>query len=154
MRRSALPYAVVMLAGLLTAGCRASVPGTGPQRPDQLMLTREQIAEPRFTSAYDVVRALRSNWLNSRGIASLRSKVEVQVYLDGVHLGGVQALQNISTPSIQYIRYFNGTDATTRWGIGHGRGVIYIGTGSPADPARGLATSSSARGRGPAPFRR
>lgn len=134
MRRSALPLAVVVLAVSLAAGCRASVPGAGQERPDQLMLTREQIAEPRFTSAYDVVRALRSNWLNARGIASLRFKVEVQVYLDGVHLGGVQTLQNISTPSIQYIRYINGTDATTRWGIGHGRGVIFIGTGSPPEP--------------------
>lgn len=134
MRRSALPYAVVMLAVSLTAGCRASAPGAGQERPDQLMITREQIAEPRFSSAYDVVRALRSNWLNARGIASLRFKVEVQVYLDGVHLGGVQTLQNISTPSIQYMQYFNGTDATTRWGIGHGRGVIYIGTGPPPEP--------------------
>jgi len=131
MRRSTLLYAMGVLAVSLTAGCRASVPGAGQGRPDQLMLTREQIAEPRFTSAYDVVRALRSNWLNARGIASLRFKVEVQVYLDGVHLGGVQTLQSISTPSIQYMQYFNGTDATTRWGIGHGRGVIFIGTGPP-----------------------
>ena len=134
MRRSALPLAVVVLAVSLGAGCRASVSGAGQERPDQLMLTREQIAEPRFTSAYDVVRALRSNWLNARGSASLRFKVEVQVYLDGVHLGGVQTLQNISTPSVQYMQYFNGTDATTRWGIGHGRGVIFIGTGPTPEP--------------------
>ena len=52
--------------------------------------------------------------------------MEVQVYLDGVHLGGVDMLKGISTPAIQYLRYINGTDATTRWGIGHGRGVIFI----------------------------
>ena len=134
MRRSALLYAVAVLVGSLTAGCSASRPAAGEERPDQQWIMREQIAEPRFSSAYDVVRALRSNWLNSRGIASLRLKTEVQVYLDGVHLGGAQTLEGISTPSIQYIRYFNGTDATTRWGIGHGRGVIYIGTGPPPEP--------------------
>ncbi len=134
MRRSALRYTVVVLAVSLTAGCGASLPGAGQERPDQQLITREQLEEPRFSSAYDVVRALRSNWLSTRGIASLRLKTEVQVYLDGVHLGGVQALQGISTPAIQYIRYFNGTDATTRWGIGHGRGVIYVGTGPLPDP--------------------
>ncbi|MHB1096923.1 MAG: hypothetical protein ACYC3F_12195 [Gemmatimonadaceae bacterium] len=134
MRRSALPYAVVVLVASLTAGCTASLPGAGEERPDQQWIMREQIAEPRFSSAYDVVRALRSNWLSTRGIASLRLKTEVQVYLDGVHLGDVEMLQGISTPAIQYIRYFNGTDATTRWGIGHGRGVIYVGTGPLPEP--------------------
>ncbi|MHB0962648.1 MAG: hypothetical protein ACYC5V_05510 [Gemmatimonadaceae bacterium] len=134
MRRSALLYAVVMLVASFTDGCKASLPAAGEERPDQQWIMREQIAEPRFSSAYDVVRALRSNWLSTRGSASLRSKVEVQVYLDGVHLGGVQALQGLSTPSIQYIRYINGTDATTRWRIGHGRGVIFVGTGPLPDP--------------------
>ncbi len=134
MRRSALPYAVIVLVASFSAGCRASLPGAGEERPDQQWITREQIEDPRFSSAHDVVRTLRSNWLNSRGTASLRFKTEVQVYLDGVHLGGVQALQGISTPSIQYIRYFNGTDATTRWGIGHGRGVIFVGTGPMPKP--------------------
>lgn len=133
MRRSALSFAVVALAGALAAGCRASQPGVGQERPDQQWITREQIAEPRFTSAYDVVRALRGTWLNPRGAASIRSRVEVQVYLDGVHLGGVDMLKGISTPTVQYMRYVNGTDATTRWGIGHGRGVIYVGTGPPPE---------------------
>ena len=123
-----------MLALSLVAGCSASRPAAGRERPEQSVLTRQQIEDPRFSTAYDVVRALRGNWLNARGNASFRFKIEVQVYLDGVHLGGVQALQNISTPAIQYIRYINGTDATTRWGIGHGRGVIYIGTGSAPEP--------------------
>lgn len=134
MRRSALPYAVVVLVASLTAGCSASLPGRRQERPEQQWIMREQIAEPRFSSAYDVVRALRSNWLSSRGDASIRLRTEVQVYLDGVHLGGVEMLQGISTPAIQYIRYFNGTDATTRWGIGHGRGVIYVGTGPVPEP--------------------
>ena len=134
MRRSALSYAVVALVGALAAGCRASLPGAGQERPDQQWVTREQVAEPRFSSAYDVVRALRSNWLSTRGIASLRLKTEVQVYLDGVHLGGVDMLKSISTPAVQYIRYINGTDATTRWGIGHGRGVIFVGTGPMPEP--------------------
>jgi hypothetical protein len=134
MRCSASPYVVVLLVASLTAGCGASLPGAGQERPDQQWITREQVAEPRFSSAYDVVRALRGTWLNPRGAASIRTRVEVQVYLDGVHLGGVDMLKGISTPTIQYIRYFNSTDATTRWGIGHGRGVIYIGTGPTPDP--------------------
>lgn len=134
MRRSALSYGVVVLIGAMAAGCSASLSGAGQERPDQQWITREQIAEPRFSSAYDVVRALRNTWLNPRGAASIRSRVEVQIYLDGIHLGGVDALKSVSTPAIQYMQYINGTDATTRWGIGHGRGVIFIGTGPPPAP--------------------
>lgn len=134
MRRSALSCASVVLTLSLVAGCSASRPGAGQEQSEQSVLTRQQIEDPRFSTAYDVVRALRSNWLNARGNASFRFKVEVQVYLDGTHLGGVQALQNISTPAIQYIHYINGTDATTRWGIGHGRGVIFVGTRPPPEP--------------------
>lgn len=72
MRRSALSYAVVMLVASLTTGCRASLPATAEARPDQLWISREQIAEPRFSSAYDVVRVLSRNWPSTRGIASLR----------------------------------------------------------------------------------
>ncbi len=134
MRRAALRYAVTVLVVSLTAGCHGSLAGAQAARPDQQSLTREQIEDPRFSSAYDVVRALRSNWLNARGATSIRTRVEVQVYLDGVHLGGVDMLKTVSTPSIQYMRYINGTDATTRWGTGHGRGVIFIGTGTPPAP--------------------
>jgi hypothetical protein len=134
MRRSALSSAVVLLAVSLTAGCQASLPGVQEARPDQQSLTREQIEDPRFSTAYDVVKDLRGNWLNARGAASIRTRVEVQVYLDGVHLGGVDMLKTVSTPSIQYMQYINGTDATTRWGTGHGRGVIFIGTGTPPAP--------------------
>ncbi|MBA4073171.1 MAG: hypothetical protein C0497_15320 [Gemmatimonas sp.] len=134
MGRSALSYSVVVLVLSLTAGCTASLPGAGQGRPEQTLLTRKQIEDPRFSSAYDVVRALRGNWLTARGVASLRLMTDVQVYLDGVPLGGAQVLRGISTPSIQYIRYYNGTDATTRWGVGHGGGVIFVGTGRTPGP--------------------
>jgi hypothetical protein len=117
------------------------------------MLVRAQIADPRFTTAYEVVRALRSNWLSPRGIDSFRNRTEVQVYLDGVHLGSVQALQGLSSASIQYMEYINGPDATTRWGTGHGRGVIYVGTGTPPDapaPARPSAVTPAAAPTSPA----
>ncbi|MBM3906508.1 MAG: hypothetical protein FJ363_00375 [Gemmatimonadetes bacterium] len=129
MRHSVVLFAV--LAGSLLAGCAGRVRSGGEDPSSKSMLVRAQIADSRFTTAYDVVRALRNNWLNSRGIDSFRNRTEVQVYLDGVHLGSVQALQGLSAASIQYMQYINGADATTRWGTGHGRGVIYVGTGTP-----------------------
>ncbi len=133
MRRSALPCVVVGLVLSFAAGCAASTRGAGGERPDQLLIMREQIEDPRFSTAYDVVKSLRGTWLSARGISSFKYPTEVQVYLDGMRLGGVRSLEGISTPSIQYIRYYTGADATTRWGIGHGRGVIFVGTGAMPD---------------------
>jgi hypothetical protein len=95
------------------------------------VITRAQIQELRFATAYDAVRDLRGNWLSARGTESFRYATEVQVYVDDVHMGGVAMLQNIASPTIQYIRYFSGLEATARWGLDHGRGVIFVSTKAP-----------------------
>ncbi|HEV8446060.1 MAG TPA: hypothetical protein VGQ44_04550 [Gemmatimonadaceae bacterium] len=124
----------VLAAAVVVCGC-ASRLKAGEAR-DHGTLTKEQIAESHFNTAYDAVEALRSNWLNARGTDSFRTPSEVLVYLDNTKLGGTETLREIAANTIVYMRFYDGIAATGRWGIGHGAGVIYVST-HPAgtDPA-------------------
>ncbi len=129
MRRTALPLAVVSLSLWLIVGCAAAPRPTGAAKADLTLITREQIQEMRFTNAYDAVKGLRGDWIRERGPESFRYPTEVQVYLDGVRMvGGVQTLQTIPSSGIQFIRHYNGLEATSRWGIDHGGGVVFVST--------------------------
>ena len=115
---------------ITTAGC-ASSSGTqdGSTRPRvrQDLITREQIQESRATNPYEVVQSMRSRWMQERGSDSLSgSGSRVQVYFDDRRVGGVEALRSIPLPQVAYIRWFDGTAASGRWGLGHGQGVIYV----------------------------
>ena len=119
------------LALLLTAAGCASSSGTqdGSARPRvrQDLITREQIQASRGTNPYEVVQSLRSRWMQERGSDSLSgSGSRVQVYFDDRRVGGVEALRSIPLPQVAYIRWFDGTAASGRWGLGHGQGVIYV----------------------------
>lgn len=92
------------------------------------VITREQLTDRRFDNAYDAVQAMRSNWLETRGTDSFLTPSEVLVYQDNVKLGGTDQLRAITTMTIVSIRYFNGTEATSRWGVGHSAGVIQVST--------------------------
>jgi hypothetical protein len=93
---------------------------------DRSVLTKAEVRSERFASAYDAVEALRGTWLHDRGANSFTHQTEIQVYLDGTRLGGISTLRDIPTTNVESIRYFNGMDASARWGLDHGKGVIYV----------------------------
>jgi hypothetical protein len=116
---------------LLLTACAGGVRRAEPQ-PDLDRITREQLVEHRFTSAYEAVAALRSNWLTTRGTDSFRTPSQIQVYFDDVRLGGIESLRGVGINSISYIQHFDGIAATERWGLDHGAGVIFVSTHSAA----------------------
>jgi hypothetical protein len=127
MRLARLHF-VCLLAVSFAAGCAGGMrtdEGTGD---DRSLITREQILSRHVTTAYDAVRSLRGNWLVERGKSSLNRPVDIQVYVDGVRVGGVAMLKDIATESVQSMRFFSGIEATTRWGTDHGRGAIFVVT--------------------------
>ena len=125
---------MALAAAVVVGGC-ASRLRTGRVR-DHGTLTKEQIAESHFTTAYDAVEALRSNWLHARGTDSFQTPSEVLVYLDNTRLGGTDRLREIAANTIVYMRFYDGVAATGRWGIGHSAGVIYVSThAAGTDPA-------------------
>ncbi len=122
--RLSLLFVVATLAWSCAAGSQSD--STRP-RGSRDVISQEELAElPAGSSSMDAVRRLRSTWLRTRGTGGLGSTQTVQVYMDNVHAGGVDFLEARSLDGIVEIRYFNGRDATTKWGTGVGGGVIEL----------------------------
>lgn len=122
MWRSFVTAAAVVLT---LAACRSGG-GLNRARSQPDLLTTEQIQATHHSTAYDVVRSLRPNWLNVRGPDSFRSPGQIQVYVDDMRLGGVDQLRTLPTSGITSIRWYDGISAAGRWGLDHGNGVIYV----------------------------
>jgi hypothetical protein len=118
--------AAVLLLLLLAASCSgASRAGT---RIDRSSIELPEIREANYPDAFALVQALRPNWLITRGQGSITQREEIKVYLDGLLMGGVEYLKQISTQSISFIRWYDGLEATQRWGLDHGLGAIAVST--------------------------
>ena len=120
MLATALP--IVMIA------C-SSGPRTRTTRQQRLITTAE-IDAIRYSSAFEVVQALRPQWLQTRGRTSFNQRESVKVYLDDSLLGEPESLRQITARSISSIRFMDGNEATTRWGLDHGHGAIVVSTRS------------------------
>ena len=111
---------------LLALACATANTPTGGG--SSTLITQEQIRSGNYTTANEVVRAIRPNWLNIRGAGSFGTDVPIQVYLDNARMGGTDALSEISATIISYIEWYDGNRASSRWGLDHGNGAIYIST--------------------------
>lgn len=118
----ALLTALLVLGGCVSAGGRA-----GPQGRSDL-LVEEQIRGNSYATVYDAILALRPNWLRTRGLDSFSSPTRIQVYVDNMRLGGIENLQQIPSVSVYYAQWYDGLEASARWGLGHGSGAIYVST--------------------------
>ena len=113
-----------------TTGAAPSVspPAAKKVRVDQQLITRDVIRSTQYTNMYDVVLALRSNWLRARPAESIQGQSpSIQVYLDNQRLaGGAEELRQLSPTNIESVRYFDPITASARWGMDHGAGAIYV----------------------------
>jgi hypothetical protein len=103
--------------------CRRPTP-----RP-QPVISLEEINGSSARDAYHAVQLLRPDWLRrSRGASSMRDTrpQPVIVYVDGQRYGDVRSLEQFRIGSFKELRYFTGSEATNRWGTGHGGGVIFL----------------------------
>jgi hypothetical protein len=122
--RALAPVAVT----IALAACASRTPSTSTPMPSREVLTAADINGKGFNSVLDALQALRPHWLQTHGTDSFFTPSEVRVFLDGNELGGTDALSIVQLASIVYIQHYNGIDATSRWGVGHSQGVIYIST--------------------------
>ncbi len=122
--RLTLLFAVSSLVLSCAAGTQSD--SASPRGSRNIISQEELAALPGQLSALDAVRRLRSTWLRTRGMAGMGSAQAVQVFIDNVRAGGVDFLNNRPLDGIVEMRYFSGTDATTKWGTGVGGGVIEL----------------------------
>lgn len=91
-------------------------------------ITSAELQTTTFPSAFDVVQALRPNWLRVHGATSFSRNEFVRVYLDNSLLGAPDQLRSISAGSVSSMQYLDGVAATQRWGLDHGQGAILVST--------------------------
>lgn len=110
----------------------------GGQATERFRYERHRISFEELTTratnaktAYDIVKRLRPQFLQTRGSGSIRSRtpVPIKVFVDGGFRGGVAVLNEVLAHSVVEINYLNGPDATTRYGTGHESGAILVTTG-------------------------
>jgi hypothetical protein len=93
------------------------------------LLVREEIEKTQWANAYDLVRNLRPQWLRVRGRDTITGDPGgVQVVLDDVRIGGVEALRTMPVSGVTYLQWLDGITASQRWGTGFGNGAIFVST--------------------------
>lgn len=118
-----------LLASASLAGC--ALHHAGPRGDhDRQLITQDEIADSRATTAYDVIHKLRGNFLASRGETSFvgTSSRFPTVFVDEQNWGNVEILHTIPAGVIASIRLYRAWEATTRYGVGNMAGVISITT--------------------------
>ena len=111
---------------LLLTACSAS----NPARPqgDANIIRRDEVVAGSYQTAYDIVRSIHPNWLVKRSPSNSRTPTSIWVYVDGTKYGDTNWLRNVPGSSVGSIQRIDAGTATTRWGIGHSEGVLYVTT--------------------------
>lgn len=144
--------AVGVLGSWLIGETRAPRPG-GPLAPrpsprDRTMITTREIRDSGHHNALDVIRSLRSEWLQTRGTNSwgesprgtmdgfgdtfesqiVQTRDKIVVYLNDIRIGGVDDLAGIAADELTSIRFLDARRATYLYGNGHSHGAIILST--------------------------
>lgn len=117
------------IVGCLVAVACGPAPRTAAEpTPSRRVLLEEEVRGAQVATAYQIVARLRPEWLRRRGRVSVRDPTAggVIVYLNGMRQGGASALDAIVAETVLEMEYLNGQEATTRFGTGHGGGVILV----------------------------
>jgi hypothetical protein len=103
-------------------------PAPGERGTGRSLITAEDIHGKGLKSAHDAVKILRPEWLIPRGIHTFneRPRDNIQIYLDGIHLGAERALYDVAADNIQSIHFLDAAKASYRWGAGHSHGAILV----------------------------
>lgn len=126
-RAARLGFAAALLGLLACAGAKAGT-ASGATPSSASVIQRNELLAREFTNMFDAIQALRGNWLRDRGSDSFSKPTTIQVYLDNQRMGGIEQLRTINPRTVAQVRRYDGIDATSRWGMDHGAGVIAITT--------------------------
>ena len=121
-----------VLVPLLLAGCSHSKsPAPLYSVNPDLISDEEILAVAQNTStAYDIIKKLRGNWLSYRGKTSLigTSNADPTVYVDDQAYGPISSLKTIPASQVTQMRIYRSWEATTKYGTGNMGGVIAVAT--------------------------
>ena len=120
--------AALMVAGSAGCGSLTSMGAMDPTRPRFDLITQDQILSAGGSDLYELIRKIRPYWILKGGDDTSENPGVIYVFFDGTRMGGLEALRSLPTSGINYIRWLDGIQAASRWGLDHERGVIYVST--------------------------
>lgn len=125
----ALVVGAFVLGGCASSSSGSSATQQSRPRTSRDVITADELATIDAQTALQAIQRLRPNFLQTRGGASMSinsGPVDIVVYVDQTRMGGPNSLSQIPVTEIKEIRYLNATDATQRYGTGHGAGAIVV----------------------------
>jgi outer membrane cobalamin receptor len=127
MSRSATIVLAALVVGL-TASCATATQQGSATRSDRNVLTAEDFQGQSGRSLYDILARMRPNWIRPQGANLVSGTSPVVVYVNNVRFGGVDVLTDIPLDEVARVRFVDGTDAATRYGLNTDGGVLEVTT--------------------------
>jgi len=104
---------------IFVAGCTSNGTVRKPMKPKNF-ISQEEIKElATARTAKDAIEIARPIWLRRKGI-------DPSIYMNGILMGGLDPLDNISINSVKEMRFLPSAEATTTYGTNNMGGVIEI----------------------------
>lgn len=129
---------LLTLAILLTVSACGSVAdysaadaagGIRPRNSPTLISFQEMQRRGQHSSLYVLIQDLRPRWLRAQGPDTfLGPQGQVQVHMDGNHLGSVDVLRRLSSHGVTSIEWLPPIAAGARYGLNHSHGAVVIST--------------------------
>ena len=119
--------ATLLCVLLCWAASCASAGGSHQASSNDSLITAEEIENSHQPTLYDVIRALRPNWLRSTPTA-VRSDVDsgLSVYLDTQRAGNIDILRQMPSTAAASLHFYSASEAQSRFGLGNLHGVIQV----------------------------
>ncbi len=101
-------YVLVIMVFMLFS-CATSEQSKGSKSSGRDLISAEEIAQTTAKNAYEAIQLLRPNLLRNRGSRGRGVAIEPVVYVDNLKYGGMRALYDISSVTIEKIQYLKAT---------------------------------------------
>ena len=117
-----------LLATAAVLGCASSGSKSGLPPTSRSLITNEEIARSRATTAYGAVEQMRPLWLRSHGqtSVSMPGSQYANVYINKQRFGDITSLRSIPIDQVVEIRYYSPAESVTRFGADNVSGVIEV----------------------------
>jgi len=127
-----LRTAALLLAGAAGACAPAATGGGRPSPGDRSIVGAAELTATGAPDLFNALRQVRPEFLQARGVSSIRTATPdfPAVYLDGVQIGGIDELSNISTVNVREVRRLSAREALVRTGTNNPGGAILVFTKS------------------------
>jgi len=117
-------------AGSATPSAQGGTPAPQQSRANGEVITTQELAAASSYDLYAAIQRLRPSFLQGRGATSFGSTSsgsdEIQVYVEGMHRGGLSTLREINAGDVAEVRRLSAAEATQRFGTGTPQGAILV----------------------------